>query len=148
MTDPFVTDPLVTDPLVTDPEQPLGLDQNHALDRDCTTLSRHVLQQFQSFSPEAQDLSALMSRIALAAKLIARRLTRAGLSAPLAFLIEQAGGRASTGLQEIMDVIPDRLHARTPLIIGSKEDVALVESFIQEEQRERHGINPQPLSKN
>jgi fructose-1,6-bisphosphatase I len=50
-----------------------------ALDRDCTTLSRHVLQQLQSFSPEAQDLSALMNRIGLAGKLIARRLSRAGL---------------------------------------------------------------------
>lgn len=50
-----------------------------ALDRDCTTLSRHVLEQLQSFGPDAQDLSALMNRIALAGKLIARRLTRAGL---------------------------------------------------------------------
>jgi fructose-1,6-bisphosphatase I len=53
-------------------------------------------------------------------------------SAPLAFLIEQAGGRASTGWQEILDVVPDKLHGRSPLIIGSKEDVALVESFIQD----------------
>jgi fructose-1,6-bisphosphatase I len=50
-----------------------------ALDRDCTTLSRHVLQQLQSFSPQAQDMSAMMNRIALAGKLIARRLSRAGL---------------------------------------------------------------------
>ncbi len=50
-----------------------------SLDRDCTTLSRHVLQQFQNFSPEAQDLSALMNRIALAGKLIARRMSHAGL---------------------------------------------------------------------
>ncbi|MBD2603983.1 class 1 fructose-bisphosphatase [Scytonema hofmannii FACHB-248] len=50
-----------------------------SLDRDCTTLSRHVLQQFESFSPQAQDLSALMSRIALAGKLVARRLSHAGL---------------------------------------------------------------------
>lgn len=57
-------------------------------------------------------------------------------SAPLAFVIEQAGGRASTGNQDIMDVIPDRLHQRTPLIIGSPDNVALVESFIQERQRE------------
>jgi fructose-1,6-bisphosphatase I len=53
--------------------------QEHPLDRDCITLSRHVLQQLGSFSPEAQDLSALMNRIALAAKLIARHLSRAGL---------------------------------------------------------------------
>ncbi|AUC60833.1 fructose-1,6-bisphosphatase Fbp [Cyanobacterium sp. HL-69] len=51
----------------------------HSLDRDCTTLSRHVLQQLQSFSPDAQDLSSIMNRIALAGKLIARRLSRAGL---------------------------------------------------------------------
>jgi fructose-1,6-bisphosphatase I len=50
-----------------------------SLDRDCTTLSRHVLQQLQTFSPQAQDLSALMNRIALAGKLIARHLSRAGL---------------------------------------------------------------------
>jgi fructose-1,6-bisphosphatase I len=346
---------------MTDAEQPLELTHQRALDRECTTLSRHVLQQFQTFSTEAQDLSALMNRIGLAAKLIARRLTRAGLledalgftgrtnvqgesvkkmdvyanqvfisvfqesglvcrlaseemdepyyipencpigrytllydpidgssnvdinlnvgsifairrqqdldgsgqdllqdghqqiaagyvlygpstvliysigkgvhaftldpslgefilsseniripdhgpvysvnegnfwqceesirnyiryvhrhegytarysgalvgdfhrillqggvflypgsvkkpegklrllyeSAPLAFLMEQAGGKASTGIQNILDIVPDRLHARTPLIIGSKEDVALVESFIQEDMRER-----------
>ncbi|PMB13083.1 class 1 fructose-bisphosphatase [Fischerella thermalis] len=50
-----------------------------SLDRDCTTLSRHVLQQLQTFAPQAQDLSALMNRIALAGKLIARHLSRAGL---------------------------------------------------------------------
>ncbi|NCQ40776.1 MAG: fructose-1,6-bisphosphatase, partial [Cyanobacteria bacterium] len=49
------------------------------LDRDCTTLSRHVLQSLKSFSPDAYDLSAIMSRIALAGKLISRRLSRAGL---------------------------------------------------------------------
>jgi fructose-1,6-bisphosphatase I len=57
------------------------LDHEFALDRDCTTLSRHVFQQLQSFSADAQDLSALMNRIALAGKLIARRLSRAGLMA-------------------------------------------------------------------
>lgn len=59
-------------------------------------------------------------------------------SAPMAFLMEQAGGRASTGTQAIMDVVPEKIHERTPLIIGSKEDVALVESFIQDrEQRDQ-----------
>lgn len=62
-----------------DIEQPLDLTHQYALDRDCTTLSRHVLQQLRSFSADAQDLSALMSRIALAGKFIARRLSSAGL---------------------------------------------------------------------
>ncbi len=51
-------------------------------------------------------------------------------SAPLAFLIEQAGGRATTGTQEILDVVPKKLHSRTPLIIGSSENVKVVESFL------------------
>ena len=58
-------------------------------------------------------------------------------TAPLAFLIEQAGGRASTGTQEILDVVPEKLHQRTPLIIGSKDDVELVKSFIQKQAKEK-----------
>ncbi|AKG24305.1 class 1 fructose-bisphosphatase [Calothrix sp. 336/3] len=68
---------------MTQAAEPIGLSTNdgsdRSLDRDCTTLSRHVLQQFQTFTPEAQDLSALMNRIGLAGKLVARRLSRAGL---------------------------------------------------------------------
>ena len=43
--------------------------------------------------------------------------------APLAFLAEQAGGKATDGLRRIMDITPDTLHARTPLFIGSSGDV-------------------------
>jgi fructose-1,6-bisphosphatase I len=53
-------------------------------------------------------------------------------TAPLAYLITQAGGRASTGYEDLMDVVPDHLHARAPLIIGSRKDVDLVESFHQQ----------------
>jgi len=53
-------------------------------------------------------------------------------SVPLAFLVEQAGGKSSTGTQRLMDVVPDKLHARSPLIIGSPKNVELVESFYQE----------------
>ncbi len=60
-------------------------------------------------------------------------------SAPLAFLVEQAGGKASNGLKPILDVVPDKLHARSPLVIGSKEDVSLVESFIQDHQHRKDG---------
>ncbi len=49
------------------------------LSRNVLTLSRHVLQQFEDFSPAAQDFSALMSRVALAGKMIARRLSQSGL---------------------------------------------------------------------
>ena len=51
--------------------------------------------------------------------------------APLAFIARQAGGRASTGREEILDIEPTRLHQRVPLIIGSREDVETAESFYQ-----------------
>jgi fructose-1,6-bisphosphatase I len=46
---------------------------------------------------------------------------------PLAFLAEQAGGKASDGAGRILEKQPDRLHARTPLFIGSAKDVEAVE---------------------
>ena len=42
---------------------------------------------------------------------------------PLGFVAEQAGGAASTGRQRIMDIVPERLHQRTPLILGNKDVV-------------------------
>ncbi len=42
---------------------------------------------------------------------------------PLAFIVEQAGGSASTGEQRILDIMPEGLHQRVPLIIGSRLDV-------------------------
>lgn len=91
--------------MVDSMEQPIA--QEFSLDRDCTTLSRHVLQQLQSYGPDAQDLSALMNRIALAAKLVARHLTRAGL-------VENAlGFTGSTNVQgeavKKMDVYANRV---------------------------------------
>ena len=53
-------------------------------------------------------------------------------SAPLAMLAEEAGGKASTGTERILSFIPQELHQRTPLVIGSVKDVELVESFIQD----------------
>jgi fructose-1,6-bisphosphatase I len=52
---------------------------------------------------------------------------------PLAFIIEQAGGRASDGTQRIMDIVPTELHQRTPLFLGSEEDVIMIEKFIKGE---------------
>lgn len=43
--------------------------------------------------------------------------------APMSFIVEQAGGLATTGDTRVMDVIPNSVHQRLPLIIGSKDDV-------------------------
>ncbi len=47
---------------------------------------------------------------------------------PMAFLIEQAGGKATDGKRRIMEITPGELHERVPLIIGSKEMVEDVEN--------------------
>jgi fructose-1,6-bisphosphatase I len=52
-------------------------------------------------------------------------------ASPMAMLIEQAGGAATTGAQTILDIIPTELHQRVPLIIGSKHEVAEVEESIR-----------------
>jgi len=51
-------------------------------------------------------------------------------AAPLAFICEQAGGRASDGERDIMSIEPTSLHQRTPLYIGSKEFVDLADSYL------------------
>jgi fructose-1,6-bisphosphatase I len=53
-------------------------------------------------------------------------------AAPLAFVAEQAGGTASDGKTRIMALAPSALHQRTPLFIGSPDDVKEAESFVQE----------------
>ena len=50
---------------------------------------------------------------------------------PLAFVVEQAGGKASTGTTRILDVDAKKLHQRVPLIIGSRLDVEQAEASIQ-----------------
>ncbi len=52
-------------------------------------------------------------------------------AAPFAFLVHQAGGRAITGDgRNILNIEPESLHQRVPLIIGSKYDVDMVENFL------------------
>ncbi len=53
-------------------------------------------------------------------------------AAPLAFLVEQAGGGASDGTHRILDVLPTDLHQRTPLFIGNRDEVERVEQLLAE----------------
>jgi fructose-1,6-bisphosphatase I len=50
---------------------------------------------------------------------------------PLAFVVEQAGGAASTGSERVLDVQPQHLHQRVPVFIGSPADVRMAEEFAQ-----------------
>ena len=51
-------------------------------------------------------------------------------AAPMGFITEQAGGKASTGLERVLEIQPTAYHQRVPLLIGSPEDVTLAEEFI------------------
>ena len=51
---------------------------------------------------------------------------------PMSFIIEQAGGVASTGTQRIMEVAPTDIHQRIPVLLGSKNEVDRVVSYHQE----------------
>lgn len=54
---------------------------------------------------------------------------------PIALLMEQAGGAASTGRERILDRLPRMLHERVPLVFGSREEVARID---------RHHVDPHP----
>jgi fructose-1,6-bisphosphatase I len=53
---------------------------------------------------------------------------------PMAFIVEAAGGRATNGKQRILEIKPESLHQRTPIFIGSSEDVITVEDFMAKEE--------------
>ena len=53
---------------------------------------------------------------------------------PLAFVAEQAGGAATDGITPILDLEPQDLHQRTPLFIGSTDDVGTLLQFLRGER--------------
>jgi len=60
-------------------------------------------------------------------------------AAPMAFIAEQAQGSATDGLNRILDIVPTALHQRTPLVIGSREDVGYVADTLRRLQ-----VSPRP----
>ena len=48
---------------------------------------------------------------------------------PMAFIVEQAGGAATTGRARILQLQPQQLHQRVPVILGSKNEVELVTGY-------------------
>ncbi|MBS0374692.1 MAG: class 1 fructose-bisphosphatase [Proteobacteria bacterium] len=50
-------------------------------------------------------------------------------ASPIAFLVEQAGGFASTGRKQLLEVAPEGLHQRVPVVLGSREEVERIERY-------------------
>ncbi|RIA89847.1 fructose-1,6-bisphosphatase class 1/Sedoheputulose-1,7-bisphosphatase [Glomus cerebriforme] len=48
---------------------------------------------------------------------------------PMAFLTEQAGGKATTGKERVLDITPQKIHDRCPIFLGSKEDIEDIEEI-------------------
>ena len=48
---------------------------------------------------------------------------------PMSLLVEHAGGHASTGERRVLEVIPEALHQRVPLILGSRHEVERIERY-------------------
>ncbi|AHM59853.1 fructose-1,6-bisphosphatase [Flammeovirgaceae bacterium 311] len=59
----------------------------------------------------------------------------------LAFIAEQAGGRATNGDQRIMELAPGKLHERTPLFIGSKKMVEMAGTIIRQHELQRTAVD-------
>ncbi len=52
---------------------------------------------------------------------------------PMAMIIEQAGGAATTGHQRILDIVPERLHQRVPVFLGSKNEIERIAAYHAED---------------
>jgi len=48
---------------------------------------------------------------------------------PMAFLVENGGGRAITGKGSVLDLQPSNIHERSPIFLGSKQDVDRIEAL-------------------
>jgi len=51
---------------------------------------------------------------------------------PMAMIVEQAGGAATTGRVRILDIIPEKLHQRVPVFLGSKNEVERATAYHRE----------------
>ena len=65
-------------------------------------------------------------------------------ASPMAFIAEQAEGSATDGDNRILDIIPHHLHQRTPLVIGSREDVGFVADTVRRAAARTSGPVVQP----
>jgi fructose-1,6-bisphosphatase len=57
---------------------------------------------------------------------------------PMAMIVEQAGGAASAGRMRILDMVPENLHQRVPVILGCKTEVERIERYHLEHD---HGLD-------
>jgi len=64
---------------------------------------------------------------------------------PIAFIVEQAGGAGTTGTKRLLEIEPAGIHERTPMIFGSRKEIARVERYF--EQTRMHAERSQLFNK-
>lgn len=149
--DPRVGEFLLSHPHIRIPDKPKYYSVNQGNERYWSTGVQKFTDWLQGDNPERKELS-----LRYIGSLVAdfhRNLLMGGIfyypsdnkdpkkpggklrllyeAAPLAFLVEQAGGNASDGSTRILDIEPTELHQRVPLYIGSKSLVEKAEEFIR-----------------
>ena len=67
---------------------------------------------------------------------------------PMAMIVEQAGGAASTGRERILDIVPRDVHERVPVILGSRSEVERVVAYHQAYDNGEDLVFSTPLFKN
>lgn len=53
---------------------------------------------------------------------------------PMAFLVEEAGGKATTGKIPVLDLVPQSIHERSPIFLGSAKDIDEVLSYVSKKK--------------
>ncbi len=56
---------------------------------------------------------------------------------PMSFIVEQAGGGSTTGLQRVMEVNPTGIHQRVPIMLGSKNEIDRIASYHQKKSKRK-----------
>jgi fructose-1,6-bisphosphatase I len=149
--DPHVGEFLLSHPNIRIPEKPKYYSVNHGYEKYWSEGVRRFTRYLQGLEGESKPLS--LRYIGSLVGDFHRTLLSGGIfyypadtqdpakphgklrllyeAAPLAFIMEQAGGYASDGRQNILDIQPESLHQRTPLFIGNRALVEKAEEFIR-----------------
>ena len=154
--DPYVGEFLLTHPNIRMPEKPKYYSVNQGYQRYWSEGVRRFTDYLQGQAGEGKGLS--MRYIGSMVADFHRNLLAGGVfyypadskdprytsgkirvvyeAAPLALIARQAGGYASDGKNDILEIEPTSLHQRTPLFIGDRELVEKAEEFIREYDQE------------
>ncbi len=149
--DPSIGEFLLSHPHIRIPSPPKYYSVNHGYQRDWGAGVRRYVAWLQALdAPERSPLSLRYIGSMIAD--VHRTLLRGGVflyppdrhhphgklrltyeAQPLAFLCAQAGGYASDGVGDILELPPKGLHQRVPVFMGNRELVEQAEAFIREE---------------